>query len=153
MSAKKKLKNNLATQNHSQSPAVSKKQITTEHQILQEAFSGPIPSPRVLTEYEALSPGLADRIVQMAEKEMSHRHTQEALAISAGIDFDKERILEARIGQFLAFGVVICVLGVCGYLATHGAQTTASILGGGTIGSLAIAFIKGKAHSDPPKDD
>lgn len=143
----KKIKNNLATQNHSHPAASSSQQQITEHKIVQEQFSGPLPSPRVLAEYEALYSGLADRIVQMAEKEMAHRHEQETIALGAGINFDKERITEARIGQFLAFGVVICVLGVCGYLATHEAQATASILGGGTIASLALAFIKGRTHS------
>jgi uncharacterized membrane protein len=41
------------------------------------AFSGPLPPPESLAEYEQISPGFADRIVTMAEKEQIHRHESE----------------------------------------------------------------------------
>ena len=38
----------------------------------QEFFSGPLPHPMILNEYEKICPGLADRIVAMAEKDQKH---------------------------------------------------------------------------------
>ena len=38
----------------------------------QEYFSGPLPHPTILNEYEKICPGLADRIVAMAEKDQKH---------------------------------------------------------------------------------
>jgi uncharacterized membrane protein len=37
------------------------------------SFSGPLPPPDLLAEYEQVIPGLADRIVRMAEEEGRHR--------------------------------------------------------------------------------
>jgi uncharacterized membrane protein len=42
-----------------------------------ESFSGPMPHPRHLNEYEKTLPGSAERILSMAEKEQNHRHRQE----------------------------------------------------------------------------
>ena len=39
-----------------------------------ESFSGPLPPPDLLDAYERTSPGLADRIVKMAENEQTTRH-------------------------------------------------------------------------------
>ena len=41
-------------------------------------FSGPLPPPDLLDAYERTSPGLADRIVKMAEREQGLRHSNEA---------------------------------------------------------------------------
>ena len=42
-----------------------------------EAFSGPIPQPEVLRDYEHVLPGLAERIVRWTEDEASHRRAVE----------------------------------------------------------------------------
>ena len=36
-------------------------------------YSGPIPPPRLLQDYENIVPGLADRIMTLTEKQSSHR--------------------------------------------------------------------------------
>ena len=38
-----------------------------------ESFSGPIPPPAILGEYEKIHAGLADRIMKMAESQSEHR--------------------------------------------------------------------------------
>lgn len=40
-------------------------------------FEGPIPPPSLLSGYEDLLPGAADRIITMAEKQQGHRIAQE----------------------------------------------------------------------------
>jgi uncharacterized membrane protein len=51
-------------------------------QIAQQHISGPIPSPDVLRQYDAINPGLADRLVRMAEHEADHRRKMEAEVIA-----------------------------------------------------------------------
>ena len=43
------------------------------HQHAEMSFSGPLPPPNVLSAYEDLLPGAADRIITMAEKQLEHR--------------------------------------------------------------------------------
>lgn len=49
--------------------------VLTEQVSLVESHSGPLPSPKDLAAYERVSPGIADRIVQMAEAEQQLRAT------------------------------------------------------------------------------
>ena len=46
-----------------------------------ETHSGPLPAPRQLSDYEAVLPGLAERIVRLTEAEQQHRHATVALAL------------------------------------------------------------------------
>jgi uncharacterized membrane protein len=39
-----------------------------------QQFSGPIPPPQILGDYDKVQPGFAERIIAMAEREQSHRH-------------------------------------------------------------------------------
>lgn len=43
-------------------------------EVVQRSFSGPLPPPDLLREYNQIVPGLAERIARMAEKEQDHRH-------------------------------------------------------------------------------
>lgn len=52
--------------------------------IAHESFRGPVPSPKMLSEYEQIMPGLANRLVKLTEDEQQHRHkvTDKALDFS-----------------------------------------------------------------------
>ena len=55
-------------------PDDKKKEVVKAISIVQqEVFSGPIPHPRLLAEYEKLQPGSMDRFMKMAEKQQDHR--------------------------------------------------------------------------------
>jgi len=45
-----------------------------EQLVKAESFRGPLPPPRYLAQYDKVIPGLAERIVRMAEAEQGHRH-------------------------------------------------------------------------------
>lgn len=45
---------------------------------VQAAFSGPIPPPEMLAQYNAVLPNGADRIVKMAEDQSAHRRRVES---------------------------------------------------------------------------
>lgn len=46
-------------------------------------YQGPIPPPDVLKQYDSVMPGLAARIIAMAEQEATHRRTIEAQIVAA----------------------------------------------------------------------
>ncbi|MBI2410337.1 MAG: DUF2335 domain-containing protein [Candidatus Kerfeldbacteria bacterium] len=62
-------------QDQSKSPTTN-----NTHQLIavQHSFSGPIPPPDVLNDYERIEKGLASRIVNMAEKQSGHRQNIES---------------------------------------------------------------------------
>lgn len=83
--------------------------------IIAEHHKGPLPSSRQLAEYEKILPGLAERIVQMSEKEQTHRH-------HCDDSFVKAQTLPPLRGQW--FGVAIMVLLVaCAMVALMIAQS------------------------------
>jgi uncharacterized membrane protein len=49
-------------------------QTVSELTLKARRFEGPLPPPDALAQYEQVSPGFADRIVKMAEKEQDFRH-------------------------------------------------------------------------------
>lgn len=78
----------------------------------QSAFSGPIPPPEFLREYETIMPGLADRIVKMAEKQGDHRQGLETRAVNAEIE-------RGRLGMISGFFVALLGLSIGGVLIYH----------------------------------
>lgn len=103
--------------------------------VQQQSFhSGPLPAPEDLQKYNAALPGLADRIVVMAEKQAGHRQRLESRVVW----FDGVRLILG-----LVFGVVIAVAGILAgaYLISTGHSVTglASILV--PLGAIVGAFV------------
>jgi uncharacterized membrane protein len=75
-------------------------------------FSGPLPPPEVLIEYNNAFPGAAERIVAMAEKQMAHRHALEDNALASNSRAE-------LVGQII--GGVLSAIAIIGgiYLAAH----------------------------------
>jgi len=103
---------------------------------VQHVFSGPIPPPTELAQYESIHTGLADRIVAMAEKQMMHRQELERLVITG----EGKR---AELGQIFALVVAICGLVVAALCAFWKNEVAASIIGALDITGLAGVFIYG----------
>ena len=114
-------------------------------QIAQQHISGPIPSPEVLRQYDAFSPGLADRLVRIAEQEAEHRRKMEADVIA----LQRSDQMAYRRSEFAGqlFGLSIGLAAIIGavIMAVHGAQVAASFLGTGGVTGLVTAFILGRS--------
>jgi len=84
---------------------------------LRTSFSGPLPPPEILRGYESILPGLADRVVKMAENQSTHRQRLESRVIW----FDGIR---SSLG--LVFGLMIALAGIAAgmYLILNGNSTT-----------------------------
>uniref|UniRef100_Q3ASH4 DUF2335 domain-containing protein n=1 Tax=Chlorobium chlorochromatii (strain CaD3) TaxID=340177 RepID=Q3ASH4_CHLCH len=105
-----------------------------------QAFSGPLPHPDLLREYENILPGCAERILVMAELEQTKRHEI--------TERESKGLLDhlAR-GQHYAFAAVIITFASAIYLAMNGHEFIASTIVTLDIIGLVVAFITGKALS------
>ncbi len=101
-----------------------------------EISAGPLPSPKVLKEYDQLLPGTAGKIVAMAERQANHRQLIEARVVHA-------RTINSRLG--LIFGLVIglAALTAATLAAFNGSALVGSIIGVSGLASLVGVFVYG----------
>lgn len=99
-----------------------------------EAFSGPIPSPLLLKDYELVVPGSAERIISMAEKQAEHRQTLEKIVVEGD---------SGRADKGLKYGLIVALTGLAAsvLLAVTGHESVAMIVGGLDLASLAGVFV------------
>lgn len=101
-----------------------------------EAFSGPLPHPRHLREYEDILPGGADRIFRMTEQVIAAN----IASVNDRVDRDDSyRRLGMHFG-FVCFGGIVAAaitVGVYGHVALAIALLASGVISG------AVAFIKG----------
>lgn len=115
-----------------------------EHTML---FMGPIPPPSVLKEYEQLLPGAANRILEMAENQVKHRHEIENKQINieisqnqSNIELAKKEMSERKRGQLCAFTITLSTL-FCGAVLSYLNKPLAGTLfGGAGLASVLLVF-------------
>ena len=83
--------------------------VAQEETLLVEAHMGPLPAPRTLAGYEEVTPGSAERIIVMAEKQQEHDHAMQRSAQAYGATTGKR-------GQIFGFVVALAGLGLGTYL-------------------------------------
>jgi uncharacterized membrane protein len=110
-----------------------------------QSFSGPLPPPQVLQQYNAAHPDLANRIVQMAENEQAHRHLIENTALQGSINAEKR-------GQRYALAICMVVVLASFGIIWKGYQISGTILAGGTLSTLAYVFITGRKEKETSED-
>lgn len=109
----------------------------SQHISARVEFTGPIPLPETLEQYNRILPSAADRIISMAEREQEHRHKmQEKLVDSQVLDKKQERT-EKRLEQ--VFGLTIGVVTIIAGSATVVLNSSiAGEVAGGLIGSSGV---------------
>lgn len=105
-----------------------------------EVYSGPIPHPKHLKQYEELVPGAADRLICMAENQANHRQKEEDKIVNAEI-INKNR------GQIFGFILMlICLLGGFVLIALgKDGYGISSIITAATV--LSLGYIYGKKNN------
>lgn len=111
--------------------------LTVEQQVSHQQYSGPIPPPSMLSDYDKVKVGFAERIVSMAEKEQEHRNVLEFTAINGAITKDKR-------SQNYALCCVLFISMLCGTLIYTGHDSAGAFLGGSTLVGLTALFITGR---------
>lgn len=107
-------------------------------------YSGPLPPSSELANYEKIKPGLADRIVHMAENEQSHRHALEAQELGMTQRQINAAVRESFLGQIFAFLIAIFTVAAGAFTAIQGAPIPGSILGTAGLAAIVYAFIQGR---------
>ena len=99
-------------------------------------FSGPLPPPEILRQFDNVVPGAAERIIKMAENQSSHRMELEKKVIESDVT-------RSRWGQILGFIIAILGLLVSAVVAIYGSAIAGGIIGVGTLASLVGVFMYG----------
>lgn len=114
--------------------------------IAAASFSGPLPPPQILEEYNRIVPRSAERIIAMAEAQANHRRRIETQVISSDIR-------NSRLG--LVCGLLIGLGGLVAatLIAIKGNPQAGVSMGFLTLGSLVSVFVYGsrlrlKEHRD-----
>lgn len=108
---------------------------------IEHVFSGPLPPPIVLEQYDKVVPGAAERILKMAEDQSAHRRSLEQKVISSDV-------LNAKLGMIFGFiiGLVAILAGV--YIVVINKENQGYFLSLGTIAALVSVFIYGRRKKE-----
>jgi uncharacterized membrane protein len=114
--------------------------------VQEDSFSGPLPHPKHLAEYDRVLPGAANRIIAMAEKEQEHRHEWENRALKFDFSY-------SILGILLGFLIALALL-ILAYVSSRAGHPTVSLafLAASTVGMVA-SFIKGRSWLKDAKPD
>jgi len=104
--------------------------------LKQEFYSGPLPHPRHLAEFERIAPGTVHTIIQMATREQAHRHKMQIA-----------EIIYPYCGMIAGFvGLFGCVAASAYLGLQHDTTVALALLGVPVLGVLGY-FINGRLAS------
>ena len=111
-----------------------------------EFYRGPLPHPRHLQAYEAACPGLANRIMAMAEKAQNRQETR----LDRAMNYE---YADRRLGMICGFSALLALLisGVVIIAIGHPA-TGSALLGAAIIGTVIGTFVHGRRGGEPEVD-
>ena len=96
--------------------ALSPNSQTTSIIASKQSFSGPLPHPQVLDQYDKIVPGSAEKIISLWEIQIQHRQELEKKAITSDIR-------QAYFGAILGFTIAMSAIGAGTFLAYIGRPT------------------------------
>lgn len=108
-------------------------------QVKSEMFMGPIPHPEILSGYEKVSPGSADRIIRMAEEQAHHRQELEKIKYKAE---SRDGLLGILAGFLLGASSIGGAIAIAAIVPTNAGAICGSIFGATGIGTMVVSFIK-----------
>jgi uncharacterized membrane protein len=139
----------MSKHNYPQNQPRNNQTVVVHHEQQVQSFSGPLPHPEILRQFEQVSPGAAERIIKMAEDQSQHRRDLEKKVIESDV-------ARSKMGQVLGFVIAIFGLTVSAIIAIYGNAIAGTILGAGTIASLVGVFMYGtnsrKAEREEKQD-
>ena len=122
------------SRNNSRDIAASERAIIAEAH--QESFSGPLPPPFMLAQYNEIIPNGAERLLAMVERQEEHRQRLERTVVNG----DTKR---SYIGLAAGFIVAVSFLGASVFLAMNGHEVAAVTIAGIDIGGVVAIFVVG----------
>lgn len=104
-------------------------------------FSGPLPHPDNLSQYEKILPGSADRIIKMAEKQSEHRIEIEKSVINSNVKKSEKGLLY---GLIIGVSAITSATLISIFGKNLASYILSAVIGGGGLISLVSVFIYGK---------
>ena len=101
--------------------------------VARSVFSGPMPPPELVREYELILPGAAKYFFSALEFQAVHRHEMERKALDASIRNE-------TVGMWLAFVLAVIVIAAGTFLIHEGKDPQGLSLIVGTMVSLCAVF-------------
>jgi len=106
-----------------------------------------MPPPEMLSGYEEICPGIAERLLRTYEDEVAHRQKLERALVETEIQVQKSIPTEIMRGQIFAFIVCISFLVAGTFLISNGHEISGAIFGGGGLVGIVTAFLASKKNS------
>lgn len=107
-----------------------------------EHFSGPLPHPRHLAEYESIAEGSANRIFEMAERQQNHQIMMENKVVDAEVN-DQKRGMYMGFGSFIFLIACAAIAGI----AYNQPVVAGLFLTAAAIGGVGL-FIRGRSNGN-----
>lgn len=120
----------------------AKKEVIEESIValtIQKLWSGPLPSPDTLKEYNKAFPNAAEKIFNRSERQSEHRMVLENLAI-------KSDLKQSERGQLYGLVIALSVFIGAFILAWIGRELAGTILGSVDLVALVSVFVIGKSY-------
>ena len=109
-----------------------------------QSFAGPLPPPAMLSQYEQICPGFAERILQMAEREAANRHELDQKKTEiAERDIPAAR-KETQRGQWMSLVITLTAFASCVICACVGQPWVAGVIAGATLVSVVSTIMHRK---------
>ncbi len=102
-----------------------------------QQFSGPLPHPDMLRQYNDYVPGSADRIIAMAEQQQEHRQALEKTVVGSNTRNE-------RLGQWFAFVIFLVVIVASTFLISIGKGISGMSTLIGATATYATLFVYSK---------
>jgi uncharacterized membrane protein len=99
-----------------------------------EMHSGPLPSAKTFSEYEATLPGCAERIVKMAENSLEHRSNFQ-------IEMLRKEHFADLFGKTLGFVALLASMGCATLFAFQGNNSAAALFLAAPVLTAVVALI------------
>jgi uncharacterized membrane protein len=118
-----------------------------------EMLSGPLPPPVVLEQYDNVMPGLANRIVAMAETTLAHDQEVQTKILDADIRASNRDHVYRSMGMVIALLALFGMLFLVAWLAHINKPYLAGLFSAVSIGVIIGKFIQGKIGNNilPPQ--
>ncbi|MDI9354861.1 MAG: DUF2335 domain-containing protein [Cyanobium sp. MAG06] len=102
--------------------------------LTQSIFSGPLPSPNILSEYNNILPTAADRIITMAENQQAHRFGIENRVINSDIQ-------KQKLGMILGFLIALSIITAAVVISIYGYYVAGAAIAIGEMCGLLGVYV------------
>ena len=112
--------------------------------VQSKTFTGPIPSPEYLAQYERILPGTAERILAMAEQQAASRQDLERKNYDIVAKDTEAARTETKRSQWMSLVITLSAFAGAVYCAKIGQPWVAGCLAGTTLLGIVSTFLNRK---------